>query len=95
MARVGAALGLDVKPVLVMVERGETLPVGHDIGGNDIRLDHGLRFDPKKETTRRALLRWVELLTVALCWPLMGCYGYAIRRPTKLGGTAATSAGGR
>jgi hypothetical protein len=94
LARVGTAFGLDVKPVLEMVARGETLPAGHDIGGNDIRLEHGLRFDPKKETTRRALPRWVEMLTVALCWPLMGRYGYALRRTPRLGGTATTGAGG-
>ena len=86
--------GKDVKPVLEMVARGETLPAGHDIGGNDIRLEHGLRFDPQKETTRRALPRWVEMLTVALCWPLMGRYGYALRRTPRLGGIATTGAGG-
>jgi Sulfotransferase family len=89
LARLGAALGIEVGPVLAMLARGETLPVGHDIGGNDVRLEKGLRFDPARETTRRALPRWVELLTIALCWPLMGRYGYALRRePRRLGPTA-------
>jgi hypothetical protein len=89
LARLGEALGIEVGPVLAMLARGETLPAGHDIGGNDVRLEKGLRFDPGRETTRRALPRWVELLTVALCWPLMGRYGYALRRePARLGPTA-------
>jgi hypothetical protein len=89
LARLGASLGIEVGPVLAMLARGETLPVGHDIGGNDVRLEKGLRFEPGREATRRALPRWVELLTVALCWPLMGRYGYPLRRePPRLGPTA-------
>jgi hypothetical protein len=85
LRRLGRNLGIDVGVPIEMLARGETLPAGHDIGGNDIRLEHGLRFDPAKETTRRALPRWVELVTLAFCWPLMARYGYALRRPPRLG----------
>ena len=89
LRRLGRNLGIDVGVPIEMLARGETLPAGHDIGGNDIRLEHGLRFDPAKETTRRALPRWVELVTLALCWPLMARYGYALRRPPRLGVASA------
>jgi hypothetical protein len=88
LRRLGERFGIDVRPVLEKVERGETLPAGHDIGGNDIRLEHGLRFDPGKEGTRRVLPRWVELMTLALCWPLMSRYGYALKRPSRIGPAA-------
>ena len=92
LARLGRTLGIDVKTPTDMLARRETLPAGHDIGGNDIRLEHGLRFDPAKETTRRALPRWVELVTLALCWPLMTRYGYALRRVPRLGAASASGA---
>ena len=88
LGRLGRRFGIDVAPVLEKVERRESLPAGHDIGGNDIRLEQGLRFDPGKEGTRRPLPRWVELMTLALCWPLMTRYGYALRRPARIGPAA-------
>ena len=92
LTRLGRTLGIDVGAPIEMLARGETLPAGHDIGGNDIRLEHGLRFDPAKETTRRTLPRWVELVTLALCWPLMARYGYALRRPPRLSVASAGQA---
>lgn len=92
LTRLGRNLGIDVSAPIDMLARGETLPAGHDIGGNDIRLEHGLRFDPAKETTRRRLPRWVELMTLALCWPLMARYGYALRRVPRLGAASASQA---
>jgi hypothetical protein len=83
LRRLGAELRVDVEPVLAMIDSGQTLPAGHDIGGNDIRLEEGLRFDPAKETSRRALPRWVELMTVALCWPLMLRYGYPLKHQVQ------------
>jgi hypothetical protein len=59
------------------------------IGGNDVRLEGEVRFDPGKEKRRRRLPLAIELLTVLLCWPLMLRYGYPLRRR---GGGAA---GGR
>jgi hypothetical protein len=56
----------------------DALKFRHIIGGNDVRLEPGLRFDPQKERKRPKLPRWVERLTVALCWPLMRRYGYPL-----------------
>ncbi len=79
--RIGAALGIDVSDVIDKLVRGDELGVGHIIGGNEVRLEKGLRFDPGKQDRRPALPRWVGLMTVALCWPLMRRYGYPLRSP--------------
>jgi hypothetical protein len=78
LKRIGDALGLDLSGSIARLEEASTLGVQHIIGGNDVRLEAGLRFDPQKERKRPALPRWVERLTVALCWPLMRRYGYPL-----------------
>ena len=50
------------------------------IGGNDVRLEGKVRFDPGKEGRRERLPRAIEALAVLLCWPLMLRYGYPLRR---------------
>jgi hypothetical protein len=92
--RIGAALGLDLEEVVERFERGETFPVGHMIGGNDVRLEGKVRFDPGKETKRKRLPLALEGLAVAVCWPLMLRYGYPLRRSggSRPGGRAMTPA---
>lgn len=80
LARLGTVLGIDVDASLAKLDRGEPFTAGHNIGGNAIRHDRQLRFDPQREATRMALPRWLELLTLFLCWPLMLLYGYPLRR---------------
>jgi hypothetical protein len=93
LGRLGAALGIDVAAAQARVEGGAELEVGHLIGGNDVRLERGLRFEPGREGTRRQPPRWVGVLTVALCWPLMARYGYAARRaPAPRPGAADAAA---
>ena len=79
---IGARFGLDFEDTIRRLAAEEALGVQHIIGGNDVRLEPGLRFDPKREGKRRALPRWVQLVTVACCWPLMLKYGYPLRSPT-------------
>lgn len=76
----GGFLGVDLEATVGKIERGETLAVGHVIGGNDVRLEQGLRFEPGRERTRRQLPGWVGAMTLALCFPLMRRLGYATRR---------------
>jgi hypothetical protein len=83
---IGAALGIDVSDIVDKLGRGDELALGHIIGGNEIRLEKGLRFDPQKQDRRPALPRWVELMTVAMCWPLMLRYRYPLRRPAPAAG---------
>ena len=80
---IGARFGLDLEDSVAKLADGSPLGVQHIIGGNDVRLEPGLRFDPKRESTRRPLPRWVEVVTAVCCWPLMRRYGYSLRRPAK------------
>lgn len=87
---IAANLGLDLADSIAKLADGSPLGVQHIIGGNDVRLEPGLRFDPRRESTRRPLPRWVELVTAACCWPLMRRYGYSMRGPA--GGLPASLA---
>ena len=80
LRRLGQRLGLDLGDVVLRLERGDSFPVGHMIGGNDVRLEGKVRFDPGKEGRRERLPVAIEALTVLLCWPLMLRYGYPLRR---------------
>jgi hypothetical protein len=93
LARIADACDLDLSDSIWRLRAGTPLGVQHIIGGNDVRLEAGLRFDAQKERTRRPLPFWVEGLTVALCWPLMRRYGYALRRRANvpIGGGSPTS----
>lgn len=74
--RIGRTFGVQLDDVADRIERHEPFPVGHNVGGNHIRREGAVRFDPGAEKARRPLPRWVRLMTVALCWPLMRRYGY-------------------
>ena len=78
LAEIGRAFALDVDDVVARLEHGEAFAVGHNIGGNRIRTEGAVRFDPGKSSRRRQAPRWLEALTVLLCWPLMLRYGYGL-----------------
>lgn len=80
MRRIGAAFGLPLEDVVAKIEAGEAFPVGHNVGGNHIRQQGAVRFDPKAEKARPPLPRWTETVTLVLCWPLMRRYGYTGRQ---------------
>ena len=76
LRRIGRAFALDVTEPLRRLRESKPLDQGHVIGGNGIRLESGLRFDPAKEASRPALPTWLRWATNALCWPIMRRYGY-------------------
>ena len=79
LRRISQAFDIPVDNVLEMIRNKEGFPVGHNIGGNQIREGKTeVHFEPKKDMTRQPLPKLVEMMTVALCWPLMPRYGYAI-----------------
>jgi hypothetical protein len=73
---IGAALGVPVEDVAARLDQGQTLTIGHQVGGNDIRYAGEIRFDREAGRNHPPLPRWAELVTVAVCWPLMRRYGY-------------------
>ncbi len=79
MRRIGTAFGLSLEDVVSKLEEGQAFPVGHNVGGNHIRHEGAVRFDPKAEKARPPLPRWTEAATLLLCWPLMRRYGYPLQ----------------
>jgi hypothetical protein len=94
LARITDAFGIDFGDVRDMLDRGAVVEIGHNIGGNQVRLEQDVRFDPNKERTRPPLPRWLERMTTALCWPLLRRYGYEIRNPSDLSSGSNSSPGG-
>jgi Sulfotransferase family len=80
--RIGRAFGLDLADVSSKAARQEPLVVGHNVGGNRLRHVDTLRFDPGGGRARPPLPRWVGVINLLLCGPLMWRYGY------RLGGGA-------
>lgn len=72
------ALGIELADVRQRVGAGERLEGGHMMGGNPVRYEAQIRFDPGKERRREPVPAAVRLMTIALCWPLMLRYGYSI-----------------
>ena len=91
----GQRFGLDVAEPLERLQRGDSLPNGHRMGGNPVRMEGQVTFDPSKEGRREKLPGWLDRLTVMLCWPLMLRYGYPLRRAGRggPGGRAMAPAG--
>lgn len=83
-----AALGLDLADVRGLLEAKRPLEKGHIMGGNPVRYEAQVRFEPGREGRREQPPRLLRYFTVALCWPLMLRYGYPIfpgRSPTPQG----------
>jgi hypothetical protein len=95
LAMLGRRFGIDVAEPLERLRRGESLPGGHRMGGNPVRMEGQVTFDPAKEGRREPLPRGLERLAVLVCWPLMLRYGYSLRRRggTRPGGPAMAPAG--
>lgn len=78
---IGAAFGVPVADVATRLEQDGPFRVGHHVGGNHIRHEREIRFNAGAERARPPLPRWAELITLALCWPLMWRYGYSLGSP--------------
>ena len=80
LGRIAQAFDLPLDDVIAKVEGLEPLAVGHNVGGNQIRTEGAVTFAPGKGR-EHPMPRWLELVTVACCWPLMLAYGYSLRDP--------------
>lgn len=78
LRRIGQSFGIPLDDLIDKLERGEPMPIGHNIGGNEIRNDGRVAFRPEKGNVHD-LPRWLEVLTFTVCWPLMLAYGYRLR----------------
>ncbi len=78
LRRIGEAFAIDLEPVIAKLRAQETFAVGHNVGGNQIRFEGRLQFDPERERKRPPLPAWLGFTVTALCWPLMLAYGYPL-----------------
>lgn len=76
--RIAAAFDLPLDDLAGMLERRAELVIGHNVGGNRIRHGDKVVFDPQARG-EPGLPPWLDLATLALCWPLMLHYGYRLR----------------
>ena len=80
LGRIARAFDIPLDDAIAKVTNGEPLIIGHNVGGNQIRTEGAVTFTPGKGR-EHAMPRWLELVTVACCWPLMLAYGYKLREP--------------
>jgi Sulfotransferase family len=80
VTRLGTELGVSLDGVAERLARDEGFAVGHNLGGNDIRLEGVVRFDQRRERRYGASPGWISAVLL-LCWPLMPRYGYQLRLP--------------
>lgn len=75
---IGRALDLSLDDLVEKLEQQQQLAIGHNVGGNQIRRATHVTFQAE-QGQMHDLPRWLEILTVALCWPLMLTYHYDLR----------------
>jgi Sulfotransferase family len=81
LERIGRAFGLDLRDLADLAQKAtsrEPLAVGHNIGGNHLRYSETVRFDPGGGRRELALPRWLAVVNLLLCGPLMWRYGYRL-----------------
>jgi hypothetical protein len=83
LERIASSLGVPLDDLIGKLARKEELPIGHNLGGNQIRHDKQVIFNPEKGRIH-GLPGWLVGLTFAACWPLMLAYGYRMRERSEL-----------
>lgn len=87
--RIGRAFGLDMTDLAGKALGREPLAVGHNLDGNRMRHSGTVRFEPGGGRQQPRLPRWLEVVTVLLCGPLMWRYDYRLRdNPSRVARTA-------
>ena len=74
--RLGATLGVPVRDVAERAAGSDAFSTGHMLGGNPVRHEGKVAFDPSRQERRAPLPLPVRLLVLLICWPLMLRYGY-------------------
>ena len=67
--------GISLDTLKEKVLKKQKFNIGHNIGGNQMRMTGTFVFDPKK-SERRGLPKRYRILTNLICWPLLIFYGY-------------------
>jgi len=75
LERIAGFMDLDLDEVIESVISKEELSIGHNIGGNHMRLKGKFVFNPRAGS-KRPLGQKYKLMATVICWPLMLAYGY-------------------
>ena len=70
--------GISLDTVKHKIINGEKFYIGHNIGGNHMRMTGSFVFDPKK-SKRTGLPKRYRILTNIVCLPLLFVYGYKFK----------------
>lgn len=75
LERIAYFIDCDLESVICAIESSQSMLIGHNIGGNHMRMAGEFVFDPRAGSKRP--LPWpYKLLTRFIAWPLMLVYGY-------------------
>jgi hypothetical protein len=66
---------VDLTRVKKKIIQREPFDVGHNVGGNHMRMAGNFIFDPKR-STRSGLPKRYRRMAIIVCWPLLQLYGY-------------------
>lgn len=72
-------LNTDLSDVIQLLQKGEQMSIGHNIGGNHFRHNKVFKLDSKK-STHRSMPFVYSLMTYLINFPLVLYYGYFIKR---------------
>jgi len=77
--RIEKFIGVSLNDVKRKVREKAAFEVGHNIGGNYMRMQGSFVLDPKKASRGGLPERYVFMVN-AICWPLFLAYGYCSRK---------------
>lgn len=80
LRRIQEILGCELKNVIENVNSAIPMHIGHNIGGDDMRLGGTFVFNPKAVQRRHLPLQY-KIMTRILTWPMLLHYGYRVIRP--------------
>jgi len=75
LIRIANFIGYNLDSVIQEIEQSRPMLIGHNIGGNRMRLEGSFVFDPNI-SSERFLPSSYKILVRLISWPLMLIYGY-------------------
>jgi hypothetical protein len=73
--RIERFIGVSLEQIMQRLKNNGSFNVGHNIGGNRMRMEGNFRFDPGK-SSRNVLPQRYRIMAQIICFPLMIYYGY-------------------
>lgn len=78
-------LNISIEEVVGLVHDKQPMKIGHYIGGNRIRMQKEIVFDPtlSKQSDTRQYPKWLFPVVTLICWPLMLLYQYKLSEVSR------------